>query len=178
MDESIRRIERTTSLDWTPEDQERLLRSYDRMGLRVRIFDLADALTEWEEIQSDYDDLWWHASTPHKCGLWGGSHSGCFRDVDFRSSVFKAHHEWRHRWGGENSKRKTLRNHRDNRSRSKAYKPRREKVNLKEEIAPHERRRKKRYGGRGHLYSEGWVQNQQSGRWRHYWGVGTPDLDV
>ncbi len=73
----------------------------------------AETLTEWEEVQQDFDDLWWHGNTPRKCGLWGGTGIDRFWDVDFRKGVFKAHLTWGHRWGGENSKRQTLRTHRD-----------------------------------------------------------------
>lgn len=132
-------------------------------------------LTEWEEAQAHYDDLWWHASTPHKCGLWNHS---CFRhrDEDFAPSVFKAHHDWGHRWGGENSKRKTMRTHRNGKHRSRDHRLRETPEKVKQD-KPHERRRKKRFGGREHRYGYDWVENQRTGRFRIVYKYGVPDLD-
>ena len=112
MDTDLRRAQR--ALAWSaPEDREALVRSHARVGERLRLPPDDEPLSEWEELQEHYDDLWWHRNTPRKCGLWN---HGDLRnlDFDFAPSVFKAHHTWGHTgWDDKNSKRATLRTHRD-----------------------------------------------------------------
>ena len=110
MDDQLRRAERDF-FSGDPEAEERFIRACARMGIRIRNHKRDEILTEWEEIQQIYDDQWWHGNTARKCGLWGRRNFG---DVDFKSAVFKAHHDWVHwGWNNRNAKRKTLRTHRD-----------------------------------------------------------------
>jgi len=133
--------------------------------------------TEEEVAQAGYDEQWWHGNTPRKCGLW--SHS-CFHhgDADFRTAVFKAHNDWGHRgWDTKNSKRKTLRTHRSSRRKARNYRLREAPLGKKQEETPHERRRKKRFGGREHRYGREWIQNMETGYYRVVYKFGTPRLD-
>lgn len=108
--------------------------------------------TEWEDIQDEFDNIFWHAKRGLKCGLWGSNGVNCFWDVDFKTSVFKAHHDWGHKgWGDGNSKRKTLRTHRSTKKKARNYrlpKERKPKPPETEVVL----RRMKRFGGRERLY--------------------------
>jgi hypothetical protein len=108
MDESLRRAEREAALD-DYDARQRYRRMLVRSG-QPDPFELEEH--SWVDgVQDGYDDLWWHGNTARKCGLWRGRD---FWDCDFKTSVFKAHHRWGHDpYRGTNSKRKTLRTHRD-----------------------------------------------------------------
>jgi len=175
MDDYLRRLERlAASGDYTSREQWKA--ALERAGLPDPDEEALKApLTEWEEAQAHYDDLWWHASTPHKCGLWNHS---CLRhrDEDFAPSVFKAHHEWGHRCGGENSKRQTLRTHRD--GSRKNYRLRDEAPDEETEQSteePHERRRKKRFGGKEHRKRK-YDFHPVTGWFYAWWEITKPDL--
>lgn len=110
MDEQLRRAERAAATG-NPEAEAYWRRLCGRRGLFFKDYVPDEVLSEWEKAQQGFDDLWWHANTSRKCGIWK---NGDFWDCDFKSSVFKAHHHWGHRWAGsQNSKRKTIRTHRD-----------------------------------------------------------------
>ena len=171
MDDYLRRLERqAASGDYVSRQQWKA--ALERAGLPDP--DLEELLappTEEEVAQAGYDEQWWHGNTARKCGLWGRRN---FDDVDFKSAVFKAHHTWGHRGWNPNSKRKTLRTHRDgSRKNYKIKEPRSEKI----ENSPHERRRKKRFGGREHRYGREWIQNMETGYYRVVYKFSTPHLD-
>jgi hypothetical protein len=106
-------------------------------------------LTEWEEIQKDYDEIFWHAKGP-KHFSWSSGCWCCFDVSKWAVKLMQDHHDWGHRgWNNRNAKRKTIRTHRD--GSSKNYRPKRKK-RKKRDLAPHEQRRKKRYAGRERLY--------------------------
>jgi hypothetical protein len=142
MDEELRRAEREFLSDGTPEAEERFIRYCARKGLHFRNHKREEILTEWEEVQADYDEIAWHA---RKALRWGW-------DWDPRGGLVKAHHTWGHRgWSNRNSKRKTLRTHRNGKHKARNYRPPKERKPKKQE-APHEKRRKKRFAGRERLY--------------------------
>jgi len=177
MDDYLRRLERQAAYgDIAARQQWKA--ALERAGFPDPDEEAAKApLTEWEEIQNDFDEIWWHGSTPLKCGLWGGRTGiGRFWDVDFSQSLFKAHHDWGHRWGDPNSKRKTLRTHRD--GSRKNYKIKDSHNEEKIEKSPHEQRRKKRFGGKEHRRRE-WVWVPGTEPWEGWWVVviDKPRLD-
>lgn len=106
MDEQLRRLERLASsgdyyarVQWKTALLRAGLPDPDAMAL-------AGPLTLAEEIQEQFDDIWWHR---RKCLRldWDG-------DPINSGGLYKAHHPWGHRgWGAKNSKRQTLRTHRD-----------------------------------------------------------------
>lgn len=175
MDERRRRLERKAATGdydaWVAWRQE-VVRSGERDPI-----ELGDP-TEWEDTQDEFDDFWWHRVTSRRCRLWGSSGRWRFSDVDFPSSIFKAHHTWGHSgwFDGKNSKRKTLRTHRNTKKRSRNHRLREERSGSHQD-APHERRRKKRFGGREHRYGRDWIQNQRTGRWRIVYKFSHPNLD-
>jgi len=125
---------------------------------------LTAPLTEWEEAQKNYDDLAWQRTTAGRMG-W---------DWEPRSGCGKAHHVWGHRgWNNRNSKRKTIRTHRDGSRKNHRL---REPRGPKKETVIHARR-KKRFGGKEHRCGYDWVENQRTGRFRAVYSYGTPDLD-
>jgi len=126
-------------------------------------------LTEWEESQKHYDDLAWQRTTAGRMG-W---------DFEPRSGCGKAHHTWGHRgWNNRNSKRKTIRTHRNGSRKNHRLRPVSHEQKIEQKIeAPHERRRKKRFGGREHRYDHEWIEKQQTGRWRVVYKFSKPDLD-
>jgi hypothetical protein len=111
MDEQLRRAERAAATG-NPEDVAHWRRLCGRRGLFFKDYAPDEVLSEWEEAQQDYDDSWWHANTPRKCGLWNRGDLGHY-DFDFKTAVFKAHHRWGHYYVSGNSKRQTIRTHRD-----------------------------------------------------------------
>ena len=112
MDEQLRRAERAAATG-NPEAEAYWRHLCGRRGLFFKDYVPDEVLSEWEEAQQDYDDSWWHANTPRKCGLWNHGDLNHF-DFDFRTAVFKTHCRWGHAWkGAENSKRQTIRTHRD-----------------------------------------------------------------
>lgn len=166
MDDNIRRLERQAASG----DYEARLRwkaALARAGYPDPDEEELNApLTEAEEAQAAYDEIFWHRTKALRFG-W---------DMEPRAGICKAHHTWGHRgWKNRNSKRKTLRTHRDG-SRGDF------KIRQAEEETPQDetsttRRRKKRYGGREHRCGVDWYQNQRTGRWRVVYRYGTPDLD-
>lgn len=133
MDDYIRRLERLAATgDYQAHQRWRT------ELIRAGFPDPDDSrLTEWEEIQKDYDDLAWQRTTAGRFG-W---------DFEPRSGCGKAHHVWGHRgWNNRNSKRKTTRTHRD--GSRKNYKIRHPKTEDIAEETTHARRRKKRFGER------------------------------
>lgn len=140
MDERFRQAEREWLATGLPEAEDRFRRECARFGLRFRDHKREEILTEWEEIQADYDEIAWHA---RKALRWGW-------DWDPRGGLVKAHHTWGHRgWNNRNSKRKTLRTHRDGKGKNHKRSQKRE---ARDDLAPHERRRMKRFAGRERLY--------------------------
>ena len=63
MDERIRRVERR-ALAGDLEAERLWRRLCGRMGLYFKDHQPDETLTEWEEVQKDYDDLFWHAKGP------------------------------------------------------------------------------------------------------------------
>jgi len=177
MDDYLRRLERQAATgDYASRQQWKA--ALARFGLPDPDEEALKApLTEWEESQAHYDEQWWHGNTPRKCGLWNHS---CFRhrDEDFRTAVFKAHHDWGHRgWDTKNSKRKTLRTHRSSKRKARNYRLREAPLDKEQEETSRERRRKKRFGGREHRCGYEWIENQQTGRYRAVSKFGVPNLD-
>ena len=111
MDEQLRRAERAAATG-NPEAVAHWRYLCGRRGLFFKDHRPDEILSEWEEAQEDYDELWWHTSRGRKCGLWspGDLRTG---DFYFRTSVFKTCSKWGHLQGGKNSKRQTIRTHRD-----------------------------------------------------------------
>ena len=105
MDEQLRRAERAAA-NGDPEAAAAWLQLCGRMGLFFRDHQPNEILSEAEDAQLDYDDIWWHR---RKCLRldWDG-------DPINNGGLYKAHHKWGHRgWNNRNAKRKTLRTHRD-----------------------------------------------------------------
>jgi len=127
-----------------------------------------EAPTEWDEVQEDWDDLWWHRRKA-LCLDWDG------RPIN-HGALYKAHHEWGHKgFIDTNSKRKTLRTHRDSKHKSRNYQLPKERCSR--DVSECARRRRKRFGGREHRYNRRWIQNEQTGRWRIVYDYSHPDLD-
>lgn len=162
MDEHLRRLERQAATgDYAARQQWRA--AVMRAGLPDP--DAVGPLTEWEEIQKDYDQIFWHRTTALRFG-W---------DMEPRGGICKAHHTWGHRgWNNRNAKRKTLRTHRD--GSRKNYKIKSEKDETTVEETARSRRRKKRFGGREHR-SYDWVRDEETGRWRIVYRFHEPNLD-
>ena len=111
MDDKLRRLERLAALG-DPEAEAAWRRENGRRGLYFRDRQPHETLTQWEESQEDYDEIFWHAKGPKYFAWWSGC--PCCQDWGrLAAKLTKAHHVWGHRWGGQNSKRKTLRTHRD-----------------------------------------------------------------
>jgi len=166
MDDYIRRLERQAAAAGDYVSRQQWKAALERAGLPDPDEEALKApLTEWEETQKHYDDLAWQRTTAGRMG-W---------DFEPRSGCGKAHHTWGHRgWNNRNSKRKTTRTHRD--GSRKNFRLRDEVDEVERDEAPHERRRKKRFGGREHRCSSEWVQDQQTERWRVIYKFGVPDL--
>jgi hypothetical protein len=161
MDEHIRRLERRAAAgDYTARQQWRVA------VMRAGYPDPDDAgpLTEWEEIQKDYDKIWWHGKPSH-CWWWGEIPIG---------GLVKAHHTWGHRGWNPNSKRKTLRTHRD--GSRKNYKIKCSHSEETVEESDRARRRKKRFGGKEHRKHE-WSYNQETKRYKSWTTITKPCLD-
>jgi hypothetical protein len=156
MDDQLRRLERQAMIG-NNQDRTAWKVALDRAGLPdPELAALQAPLTHFEEVQQDFDEIWWHAKERLRFG-W---------DWEPRGGLVKAHHKWGHRNGerGENSKRKTLRTHRNGSSR--CY---RLKQNQTEDKAPlsgaaqeSARRRKRRFGGRSHRQ---WLLHGEFGPW-------------
>jgi len=177
MDNELRRVERDAALG-DPIAQARWIRLCARMGLFFRDFPLKkEILSEAEDAQADFDEIWWHAKRGLRCGLWGSNGIHSFWDVDFKPSVYKAHLSWGHKgsFGAQNSKRRTLRTHRSSKHKARNYRLRAEPHKEVEE-APHERRRKKRFGGKEHRERE-WNWNPKTERVEVQWTITKPRLD-
>jgi hypothetical protein len=167
MDDYLRRLERqAASGDYVSRQQWKA--ALARAGLPDPDEEALKApLTEWEESQKHYDDLAWQRTTAGRMG-W---------DWEPRSGCGKAHHVWGHRgWNNRNSKRKTIRTHRNGSRKNHRLRAEAPDEEIKNE-APHERRRKKRLGGKEHRCRCDWVQDQRTGRWRVVYRYGVPDLD-
>lgn len=105
MDNKLRRAERDM-LRGSPNGESDYRRMCARVGLYFKDHKPLEDLSEWEEAQEDYDDIWWHRRKALRLD-WDG-------DPINSGGLYKAHHPWGHRgWGSKNSKRKTLRTHRD-----------------------------------------------------------------
>lgn len=176
MDDQLRRAERAAATG-SSEDVARFERLCGRMGLHFRDHKPDEILSDAEETQQDYDETWWHGNTARKCGIWRYS-DWSHGEADFKSAVFKAHHQWGHRgFDSKNSKRKTLRTHRNGKSKARNHRIRaesREEANQNE--SPHTRRRKKRFGGRETREWE-WSYNPETKRYRSWCKITKPCLD-
>ena len=161
MDDQIRRLERLAA---TGDYAARLQWRHALVRAGFPDPDAPDPLTEWDEVQSRYDDLAWQRTTAGRMG-W---------DYEPRSGCGKAHHTWGHRGWNPNSKRKTMRTHRD--GSRKDYRLRDESHEDAVEQAPHERRRKKRFGGRETRRRE-WSYNPETERYRSWCVITKPRLD-
>jgi len=183
MDERLRRLERQAAAGdyyahkaWKAACKRAGIPDPDEAALTA-------PLTEWEWEQQDYDDLFWHADRRYRLQLWGGSENGLgwYCDNDFHPSLHKAHHTWGHRgWDNKNRKQKTLRTHRNGKHKSRNYRLRTkpfDEENAQETETSHERRRKRRFGGRERLYGCEWVWNPQTERYKIVYWVRIPDLD-
>ncbi len=105
MDEQLRRIERE-ALAGDPEAEILWLRLCGRVGLYFRDYPPDELLSEAEETQQNYDEIWWHRRKALRLD-WDG-------DPIMSGGLYKAHHSLGHKgWGSKNSKRQTLRTHRD-----------------------------------------------------------------
>ena len=163
MDEEIRRLERLVATgDYAARQQWRV--AVMRAGYPDPDEDALGPLTEWEEIQKDYDEIFWHRTKALRFG-W---------DMEPRAGICKAHHTWGHRGWNPNSKRKTVRTHR-NGSRN-SFKIRYQRDEEVTEETPHERRRKKRFGGKEHRKRK-FSYNKETERWGAWWEITKPDLD-
>lgn len=119
MDERLRRLERQAALG----DREAELRWREeckRIGLYFRDRQPDEILSEAEEIQEDYDEIFWHAKGPRHFS-WNPACPCCGDWSKWSAKLTQDHHTWGHRWGGQNSKRKTLRTHRNAKHKSKNY---------------------------------------------------------
>jgi len=165
MDEQIRRAERAAATG-DPEAVALWIRLCARMGLHFRDFPrTSEELTDAEEVQADYDDIFWHRTTALRMG-W---------DWEPRAGLYKAHHTWGHRgWGEKNGKQKTLRTHRD--GSRKNYRLRNPKTSETEDETARARRRKKRFGGKEHRRQE-WSYNPETERFRSWCVITKPNLD-
>lgn len=152
MDEQIRRLARQVEAG-NYQDRAAWKTALIRAGYGdPDLEEITAPLTYAEVVQQDFDEIWWHAAKRLRFG-W---------DWMPRGGLVKAHHPWGHRrgHGGENSKRKTLRTHRDGSRR--CYK-------IKHEVGPDSlalsesaRRRRKRFGGRAHRQ---WLYRGEFGPW-------------
>lgn len=105
MDERLRRAERRAAAG-DPEAEDLWRKLCGRMGLYFKDHRPNEILSEWEEIQQDYDEIWWHRRKALRLD-WDG-------DPINHGGLYKAHHSWGHRgWSERNAKRKTMRTHRD-----------------------------------------------------------------
>ena len=161
MDDHIRRLERQAATgDYVARQQ------WKAAVIRAGFPDPDDAgpLTEWEEIQKDYDDLAWQRTTAGRMG-W---------DYEPRSGCGKAHHIWGHRGWNPNSKRKTMRTHRSGSRKNYKLKGLRNEETVEETART--RRRKKRFGGRETRRRE-WSYNEETKRYRSWCVITKPNLD-
>ncbi len=145
MDEQIRRLERRAK-DGDYQDRAYWKAALERAGHPdPDLAEIQAPLNHFEEVQEDFDEIWWHAKERLRFG-W---------DWEPRGGLVKAHHSWGHRRGhrGENSKRKTLRTHRDGSRR--CHKIKNETPN-RPPLTEAARRRKKRFGGRIHRGDYQW----------------------
>jgi len=97
-----------------------------RRGLYLRDRQPPEELTEWEEIQADYDDLWWQRKSV--VGFkWTSGCRCCFEYGNkFANKLVKGKDQRnRSNWGDNNAKRKTLRTHRDGSRRAYRLRPHR-----------------------------------------------------
>lgn len=143
MDAQIRRLERQAKLgDY--EDRARWKAALERAGRPdPDVEELLAPLSHEEALQADFDEIWWHSTKRFRFG-W---------DMDPIGGLIKAHNMGHHSNRGENSKRKTLRTHRNGSSRcykTKCERTTREPLSAEAETAA--RRRKKRFGGRMHKH--------------------------
>lgn len=144
MDAHIRRLERRARLgDY--EDRARWKAALERAGFPdPDLEEIRAPLTHFEVIQQDFDDIWWHSTKRFRFG-W---------DMDPIGGLIKAHNMGHHSHRGENSKRRTLRTHRNGSRRDHKLRPDRveagQPLDGAAEKAAH--RRKKRFGGRMHKH--------------------------
>jgi len=138
------------------------------MGLYFKDHQRGEILSEWEEVQLDYDETWWHSRKALRFD-WDGIP---------RSGTVKAHHSWGHHgFGSKNAKRKTLRTHRVSRKKARSFRLRTDDLTEIVDETPVERRRKKRLGGREHRCGREWLQDQRTGNFRIVYKYGVPDFD-
>lgn len=154
MDNDIRRLERLAATgDY--EARQRWKAALARAGYPDPDEEELNApLTEAEEAQAAYDEIFWHRTKALRFG-W---------DMEPRAGICKAHHTWGHRgWANRNSKRKTLRTHRDG-SRGD-FQIRDPKEETPRDESPTARRRRKRFAGRDRLYGREWLWNPETRRY-------------
>jgi len=63
MDLQLRQLERQAHAG-DPDAEMRWIRLCGRRGLYFKDYQPDEVLTEWEEVQADYDSIIWHAKGP------------------------------------------------------------------------------------------------------------------
>jgi hypothetical protein len=178
MDDYFRRVERAAA-GGDPEAEILLQKLYRRCGYFFRDHKRDEILTEWEELQQDYDDIFWHQKGP-KYFMWGG-YCSCCRDVSKWSEKLVKAHKPSPKHTPKNFKRKTLRTHRDGSRKNYKLKRRRDirtdEVSISDIKKERTRRRKKRFGGRERLYGCEWVWDSQAERYSRVYWCRVPDSD-
>lgn len=93
-------------------------------GRPIKERDTTNDLTEWESVQADFDDIWWHRKSVLSL-MDGVNCPCCIRYGPKPKSILKAKSmSFRSNWGDNNAKRKTLRTHRDGSRRNYRLRPR------------------------------------------------------
>jgi len=116
MDREIRELERRVG-EGSYEARLRWKALLCRLGSDPNTEELCAPLSEAEEIQEAYDDIWWHRRKALRLDWDGGPINN--------GGLYKAHHSWGHRgWSERNAKRKTLRTHRDGSRKNYRLRPR------------------------------------------------------
>ena len=174
MDYDLRRLERQAAAgDYASHQQWKA--ALKRAGVPDPDEEALNApLTEWEENQKDFDEIFWHAKGP-KHFSWSTDCFCCHDASKWAVKLMQDHHEWGHRgWNNRNAKRKTLRTHRNSKHKARNHRlPSPRKAKRQDE--PHQRRRKKRYGGRERLYGREWVWDPQAERYKVVYWCRVPD---
>jgi len=107
------------------EEERELLRLLSILdGRPIKDRDTSNDPTPLEEIQSDYDDIWWHCKSVKS--LMDGNGCRCCTGYNPRAaSLVKAKSmTFRSNWKDNNAKRKTLRTHRNGSRRHYRLRPR------------------------------------------------------
>lgn len=113
MDDQLRRAQRQAATG-DPEAEIRYTQLCGRIGLYFRDHQPDETLSEAEEVQQDYDDIFWHRKSVIAF-KWTGYCRCCYDYGSFfASGTVKAKDmKRRDNWGNNNAKRNTLRTHRD-----------------------------------------------------------------